>query len=96
MTKVKNKTYKTLNIDAKLSDELTYLSDDTGKPKVEIVRELIESMVAVGAQYKKFGYWLMINGCEVSLTFFGSPAMISGSNKTEAEINQEIKEKLVG
>jgi len=87
-----NKNFKTLTIDNKLNDELRFLSDSTGRPKVEIIREIVENLFYIGATFSTFNYNLYPDGKSgLMIQFFGKRALISGElNDSETAI--QIKE----
>jgi hypothetical protein len=101
MIKIKNKKYRTIMIDAKLNGQIEYLSNNCGKSKVQIIREVVEQMFSVASQFKpNFGFWIMQDRNQIFLIFYGQPSIISGENalsdtEGEKKLDEEINQKLL-
>jgi hypothetical protein len=86
------KSRKGIPCDLKLAEELKFLSDKTGKPQIQILRELIEKMVSVAATFENFNYWLQDSGDEIIITFYGKSRLVSGQIKSVPCLNEEQNE----
>lgn len=94
---MKHDTRKNLKITPKLDDELRYLSKSTGKSKIQILSEYLDSMLLCASAYRNFIYYIHIHSPEsIEIKFVGSPALISGSCKvTSPEQVKSIERNMI-
>lgn len=94
--------------DPELANRLRFLSDKTGRPQIQILRELIGKMTEIAISFEDFGYWVHDLGSEITITFYGRSRMANGrivdpSCLTDAEneildevaMQNDIKAKLL-
>jgi hypothetical protein len=82
VTKVNVNKRTSLACDAKLNQELTYLSKMTKKPKTEIIKQIIELMVQQAISFETFTYDVYPDRNTVQIVFYGRHglALVSGSS----------------
>jgi hypothetical protein len=88
-----------LACDAKLNQELTFLSKMTKKPKIEIIRQVIEPMVFLGSTYSGFTYDVMVDRNTVLIAFYGHSNMISGrctEEFSDSVVDAKLLDKIEG
>jgi len=93
----KKDTRKNLKITPKLDDELRFLSKCTGKSKIQILSEYLDSMTLCASSYKNFIYYLHVHSPDyIEIRFVGKSAMISGAMKiTSPEQVKEIERNMI-
>ena len=80
-----------LKLDPQLGDELDYISRITGKSKLLILHELLDSFLICASSFREFVYHVNVLGTQkIEINFFGKSAMISGAVKITS--TDEIKE----
>jgi hypothetical protein len=80
-----------LKLDPQLGDELDYLQKITGKSKLLILHELLDSMVLCASAYQNFIYHVNVHTPQsIEILFYGKPNLISGSFKVTDE--SQVKE----
>ncbi|NLB10965.1 hypothetical protein GX831_00695 [bacterium] len=82
MAKVNVNKRTSLACDAKLSQELAFLSKRTKKSKIDIIKQIIELMVAQAVSYETFTYDVYPDRNTVQIVFYGHHglALVSGSS----------------
>ena len=90
-------TRKNLKITPKLDDELRFLSKATGKSRIQILSEYLDSMVLCASSYRNFIYFVHIHSPEyIEIRFFGKSKLISGAFKvTSPEQVAEFERNMV-
>ena len=64
--------------DVELAEKLRFLSDNTKKPQIAILREIIERMALIGSSLDGFTYMVFDRGQTITIQFYGKPKLISG------------------
>jgi hypothetical protein len=90
-----------IKLSPELRDGLRFISDKTYRTQIGVISEILNPMVQIGASFKKFNYWVHTNSNQITLTFFGESAMISGKNclpeiEAEQKLDADIKKNLLG
>lgn len=85
-----------LKLTPKLGDELAYLSKVTGKTRIQILSEFLDSMLVCASSYRNFIYYVHIRGTEqITIDFIGNSKIISGSFKATSGFQAEELEKQI-
>ena len=85
-----------LKLTPKLGDELAYLSKVTGKSRIQILSEYLDSLTICASAYRNFIYYVHIHGTDnIEIKFVGQPAIISGSAKVTSPEQIKSLEKQI-
>jgi hypothetical protein len=64
-----------IQLTPELAEGIRFLSDNTGKTQINILRELIMALVSKGVQYNKFTYFTdtTTDSSDIQINFLGKP-----------------------
>jgi hypothetical protein len=75
-----------IQLTPELAEGIRFLSDETGKTQISILREIILALVSKGIQYNKFTYFTdsSIGSSTIQINFLGKPKIVCKPELVEA------------